>query len=254
MEIYSKIDSERFGIKVGKVTEQNFNNVGVVDNIINYFDDNYDLILAKINVDNIKLINELEKYNFRIKDVQSTLYYKINNYCDTRIGEKSFNIREFNSKDTDILVELGIQSFDNYGHYFSDERLDNKDCLAVYGDWVYNCCINKEVADKIFVAEENGEIIGFLSFKTKLLENKKYAAGVIGAVSLKHRNKGVFQDIVRRGLVWGQENDYQWEEHNVLINNFPVNKSFLNLGFKPNNTFTTLHCWIDELKSRNYVI
>jgi hypothetical protein len=250
MEIYSKIDSDRFGIKVGKITELFFENKRSVRDGIKYFiENNFELILARIDFNRIDIINGLEKCGFIIKDAQTTLVYDLNNSSIISIPKENlFNVREFKLSDIDALVNITTMSFNKYGHYSADERLNSKDCLDAYIDWVHNSCINDKVADKIFVAELNNEIIGYLSFKTNVFANKKYAAGVMGAVNPDFRNKGVFQSIAVAGLEWGLINGYDWEEHNVLVNNFPVNKSFTKLGFKPNKFMITLHGWMDEVK------
>lgn len=249
MEIFSKIDSNRFGIKVGKVTEEFFKSKSV-DKMLEYFwQENYELILARIDFKSLHLINELEKNGFTIKDAQTTLYYDLKNKVHADLPEKfsQFEIREFKSSDTETFVELAKQCFDGYGHYFADERLNHKDCLDTYGDWAYNTCTNPDVADKIFVADLNGEVIGYLSFKVHEKDGKKYAAGGMGAVNPKYRSLSVFRDITIAGLEWGIDIGLDWEEHNVLPDNFPVNKSFIKLGFKPKSFVVTLHGWIDEV-------
>lgn len=250
MEIYSKIDSDRFGIKVGKITENFFDDKrSIVDGVKHFIENDFELILARIDFSRINIINGLEKCGFMIKDAQSTLIYPLKNNEIKIIPKKDlFNVREFKISDIDALVNITLMSFNKYGHYSADERLNGKDCLDAYIDWVRNCCINEKVADKIFVAELNDEIIGYLSFKTNSIADKKYASGVVGAVNPDFRNKGVFRDIAIAGLEWGLENNFDWEEHNVLANNFPVNKSFTKIGFRPNKFMITLHGWMDEVK------
>lgn len=251
-EIYSKIDSDRFGIKVGKVIEEFFYNKNTEDVIEYFFQEKYDLILARVDIKEIHFINELEKFGFTFKDAQSTLFYQLKDKTKADLPKKfsQFNIREFRDSDTEIFVELARTSFDGYGHYFVDKKLNHSDCLDTYGDWAYNTCINPKIADKIFVAELNGEIIGYLSFKIHEENGKKFAVGGMGAVHSKYRSLGVFRDITIAGLEWGIDNGLDWEEHNVLASNFPVNKSFIKLGFKPEKFVITLHGWINELKRK----
>ena len=251
-DIYSKIDSDRFGVKVGKITEEFFNNESIETVIEYFFQEKYDLILARIDFKQIQLINELEKNGFTIKDAQTTLFYNLENKTKVDLPSKfsRFDIREFKHSDIETFVNLTRVCFDGYGHYFADKRLNHDDCLDAYGDWVYNSCTNPKVADKIFVADLNGEVIGYLSFKIYNDNDKKYAAGGIGAVNPKYRSLGIFRDVTIAGLEWGIDCGFDWEEHNVLADNFPVNKSFLKLGFKPEKFMVTLHGWIDELKRK----
>ena len=252
MEIFSKIDSDRFGIKVGKVTEEFFYNKSTEAAIEYFFKEKFNLILARIDFKQISFINELEKLGFTIKDAQSTLYYDMKNKTKADLPSKfsQFDIREFKLSDIETFVNLTRICFEGYGHYFADKRLNHNDCLDTYGDWAYNSCTNPKVADKIFVADLNGEVIGYLSFKIYTIDDKKYAAGGIGAVNPKYRSLGVFRDVTIAGLEWGIDNGFDWEEHNVLADNFPVNKSFIKLGFKPEKFIVTLHGWVDELKRK----
>ena len=93
------------------------------------------------------------------------------------------------------------------------------------------------------VADYHGEIAGFLSFKIHTNKTDRYAAGGLGAVTPKHRDKNIFRQIAEAGLFWGKENGLDWEEHNVLITNYPVNRSFSKIGFKVFRSFVTLHYW-----------
>lgn len=256
MEIYSKIDSDRFGIKVGKIRESFFDNK-TVENGIDYFMRNgFDVIFARIDFSRLDIINGLEKYGFRLKDTQYTLYNILkdkmgNNLFDPSIFPKrndGYVIRKFKPSDTEMIVDLTRESFSNHGHYFTDTRLNPQDGLDAYADWAYNSCINKNIATKIFVAEKDGDVAGYIAYKEFSQENKKYAAGVIGAVSSEHRGKGLFPDIDIAALEWGVENGYEWEEHNVLCDNYAVFRSHLKVGFKPAKFMVTLHGWLDEIK------
>ncbi len=252
MEIFSKIDSDRFGIKVGKVTEEDFFASNTESVIQYFFQEKYDLIIARIDFKWVHFINKLENFGFKIKDAQNTLFYDLKGKTKADLPKKfsQFDIREFKPSDILTFVKLTRASFDGYGHYFADDRLNPNDCLDAYGDWAYNTCTNPKVADKIFVAELNNEIIGYLSFKTYKENGDNYAAGGMGAVNPKYRSLGIFRDVTIAGLEWGIDNKLDWEEHNVLANNFPVNKSFIKLGFKPEKFVITLHGWMDEIKRK----
>jgi|TARA_R110000796_G_scaffold59710_1_gene137834 ribosomal protein S18 acetylase RimI-like enzyme len=250
-EIYSEIDSNRFGLEIGKVDEDFFFQDDFKKQIQSFKDDKFDLIITRINLNNLDLINNLEGIGFKLCDVQSILYYPFKSHDKSILPKQneSYTIREFNKTDIDAIVDITAKSFNGYGgHYFNDNRLNQKDSLDAYLDWVYNSCINKKIADQIFVSEKDGEIAGYISVKTFTRNSQKLADGVLGAVNPKHRGKGVFQDLAIRLIEWSILNGCDGVENNVLINNYPVIKTYTNLGYKPNKSTVTLHGWVDKMK------
>jgi len=251
-DIYSKIDSDRFGINIGKVEESFFNDM-TINESIDYFNQNeFDLITTRIDFSNLELINKLEARGFKICDIQTIMSYPLKNFNSSTLSNKneSYNIREFKKSDIDSIMDITTASFneDYGGHYFNDTRLDSKDCADAYSDWVYNSCFNKNIADKIFISKSpQGELAGYISVKTFHRDGKKYADGVLGAVSPNHRGKGVFQDLAIRLIEWSKINKCDGVENNVLVDNYSVNRAYINLGYRPTKVTVTLHGWLNEV-------
>lgn len=254
VDIYSKIDSDRFGIKVGKLDETFFGNSPLVYDAITYFqDEKYDLIIARIDLTNLDLINGLERRGFILKDIQTILSLPTKNFDISNFPKKneSYMIREMIPSDINSIVDITTASFNPEfgGHYFNDIRLNPKDCTDAYSDWVYNSCINKDIADKIFVSESPyGEVAGYISVKTFYRDGKKYSDGVLGAVNPKHRGNGVFKNLAIHLIEWSKMNKVDGVENNVLIDNYPVNRVYMNLGYRPTKSTVTLHGWMDEIQ------
>ncbi|NIM10826.1 MAG: hypothetical protein GTO45_02450 [Candidatus Aminicenantes bacterium] len=240
----SQLDTERFGFKIAKIN--NFNeNPGILYKEMKKMD--VKLIISKISSSEIHTINALEELGFRIKDMQVKYRYDIHQLDFTYEQlPKNFNLREATPHDVAQLVSIAEESFMDYGHYFANHRLDKTKCLEIYKDWTRRSCLNKDIADKFFLAEKDNTIMGYLSFKIFASEGIDYAAGVIGAVSKKFREQDVFPSLVKIGLLWGAELNLKWEEHNVLTTNFPSNRSFTKVGFRIVDSFITLHCWLDQ--------
>ncbi len=238
LKYHSLLDTERFGFKIAKI---NTLDEPIEDLLNNLKINDYRLILSKVNALDIDLINELEENGFLLKDIQLTYKYEVNEPVPYKLPEDLI-IREANLSDKKALYDIAINSFQKYGHYAADPKLDSDKCKEIYGDWIVRS-FEKKVADNILVAEVNGKVAGFLSHKI-YVNNFKYAAGGIGAVDPTYRNKDIFKAITISGLNWASENNCDWVEHNVLITNYPVNRSFSKLGFKISNSFITFHKWL----------
>jgi hypothetical protein len=183
-----------------------------------YFKENdYECIFSRIDYSRLDLINMLEQRGFTIKDMQYTLRNSFKNYK----GELLF--KPTNRTD---------------GYMFREAWESETDQIV----------INKNVADKIFIAEKNSEVAGYIAYKKFTKENLTYAAGVLGAVNPKHRGNRLFPDIDIAGLEWGIKENMNWQEHNILLNNFAVFKAHMSVGFKPHDFMVTLHGWMDEVK------
>lgn len=238
----SKLDTERFGFKVAKLNCFD----EAIETIISKLKENgVKLLLSRIKGNDIELLNKLEDYGFRVKDNQVTYRFDIENLSQDLISRYSnCKVREVEEKDIPSILKFTEQSFNGYGHYFADKRLDRAKCMEIYKDWIVRSCVDKKVADKVFVAEVDNEPAGYLSFKIYKELGSVYAAGGLGTVDKRFRNLSLFQAITVHGLKWGAEIGLDWEEHNVLTSNYPVNRAFSKLGFKIVSSYITLHCWL----------
>lgn len=249
---YSEILSNRFGVKIGKVDETFFSTVSVDEGIDLFTEEDFELIVARIDYSRTDLINQLEQRGFVLKDFQCTLRNPFKDRHGNLVFDKTerddgYILREFKETDTDQIIDITRSSFANYGHYAANKGLSPEDSLDMYVDWAHNCCIDKEVATKIFVAEKGQDVAAYIAYKKFVDGDKTYAAGVIGAVNPKHRRKGLFPDVDIAALEWGIEKKFDWEEHNVLMDNFAVMKSHMSVGFRPQRSMVTLHGWVGEL-------
>ncbi len=243
MEQYiSKIDTERFGFKIAKI---DYFKEPVANVLVDFRENDVKMVIGRVKSSDIVKLNELENNGFRIMDVQVTYRCDIKDFKQNQSGKtESVNLRKYTENDVEQIVRIAEEAFDNYGHYAADAKLDRKKCCEIYKDWALRSCLDKNVADTIFVAELNGSVMGFATFKVNKEKGMKYASCGLGAVNSKYRGRGIYQAIINRALEWGAEENLVWEEYSCLIYNFSVNRSYINAGFKPVDSFITLHCWL----------
>lgn len=236
----SNLDTLRFGFKVAKFTNSIKNPCEIVEKLRG---NSTKLIIARVELKNILLINQLENIGFEYKDCQVTFNYDIRNNI-IKNDFSGFVITTYKKHHLQNLIDLTKQSFDNYGHYFADDKLDKLKCLEIYTDWIEKCCTNDDFADNIVVAEKNGVAIGYLALKTYHNEKERYIAGVIGAVDSTFRKLGVFQAINKESINLAKRIGMDRIENNVLITNFPVMKTYTSLSYNIIRSEITMHCWL----------
>jgi len=242
----SKLDTERFGFKIAKFDfDDRKNNVEEI--ILFLKEQQVPLIITKVNCENIRLINQLEKHGFRIMDFQ--LGYDYYDSKENSAGVKKKNlypVSEIRPSDVDDLVNLAEDLFDKFGHYFADERLDRKKCLEIYKDWTRNVCTKKEYADVVYAAYDNEKPIGYFAFREKKVNDTPVATGVIGAVSSKYSGRGIFRSMLVKGVEWAAGRDIVLKDVKVHATNYAVNAAFTKEGFRIGTCCVTMHCWNEK--------
>ena len=238
--LISKIDSDRFGFMVAKLTPDISDVKTIIESLKKK---SVRLVIARVPLTNVPLINKLEVEGFQYKDSQLTY-----NYCLDRILPdrdcKELIITDYMPAHYDQIMSLTEKSFSNYGHYFADDRIDKSKCRLIYMDWIDRCCTSKHVSDFFLVAEYNSKVAGYLALKTENEVEGNFGRGVIGAVSPDFRGKGVFKEINIESLHRGRTMGLTRVENNVLTTNYPVIRTYSSLSYYVIASSITMHCWL----------
>jgi hypothetical protein len=237
----SEADSNRFGFKVVRINQFNDS----VPKIIEQFRAiEVKMIISRVPAENVQLINEMEQADFRLKDIQLTYSFDIGRGIIPIKTKDNYIYRDFKPNDIKDIVDISFQSFKNYGHYSRINFPCPIDTGEIYADWAERCCQVEKQADKIIVAIEENKVAGFLALMIRKKGGLNLAVGVIGAVGKKHRNRGVFRSINIESLLWAKQKGLDSVENNVLLDNYPVNKTYSSLGFNIVNGEVTFHCFL----------
>jgi ribosomal protein S18 acetylase RimI-like enzyme len=190
-------------------------------------------VTVKLASDSKKLIHSCEDRGFRLMDTRVEFIF---DYKDTKIIDikNQCIIREGKAEDEEKLVSISIESFSNYiDRFHSDEKIDNVKADKLYELWVRNSY--KGYADSIIIAEVEGEIVGFSTFKEFVSQTdsgEKIGEIVLSAVSKKARGKGVYTSMINEGVKMGlRRMNYLLVK--TQIDNIAVQKAWASLGFKP---------------------
>lgn len=246
--LISSLDCQRFGFKIAKINSWDINMMETMDQLRQ---EDVKLIIARVNSRELKIINTLESYGFRIKDTQLTFQTPITSRHSAEEIQSSLFIRECCQQDIPAISRIAHNAFWNYGHYFADPRLDKERCAEIYPHWVENCCLSKQYAEKVWVAVIDHQVVGFVSFKVHEGNGKKYATAAISAVAENYRGRGIYQALIKKSLAWCHKNQCVWQEHHVLTTNIAIQRALIHMGFTTVNSFMTLHGWLDENKEHH---
>lgn len=239
----SRLDTERFALKVAKVDFRERYKVTDIVAFLNH--QRIALIITRVRCEDIEVINQLEELGFKTMDFQVGYDYH-GSENDIQINRCVFPIREIRQVDIPHLVRIAENSFDGFGHYFADKRLDRSLCMEVYRDWTRNACTNKEFADVVFAAYDLSTPIGFFALKEIKPGNARKATGVIGAVSSEYAGKNVFQSLLLEAIEWAAAKNLRLTDVKVHSTNYPVNRAFAKLGFRIVSSYITMHYWNDK--------
>ena len=243
-DFLSHIDSRRFGFNIARVDDVSL--LLTKGFITSLREKDIRLVITRTGIENLASVNLLADRGFRIMDIQS-VWRSTHRHCPDNPDElKDLSIGFATAADVPAFREIAAGSFEGYGHYFADPRLNRTRCREIYPDWAATTLTDPDVADKVIAARVNDKTAGFLSLKIHKNNGDCYVAGVIGAVANEFRGKNIFKTILHHALVWQQENQLSWTQHNVLTSNIPVNRALASCGFRPAAACVTLHGWIDQ--------
>lgn len=237
------MDSDRFGINVARVDDFDCDLNELMSELRKH---KIEFVISKVDSSNISLINQLEDLGFRLKDTQITYRYLLDK-DPPKIDQKGIpglEIDSFRMTYLDSIKEIASMSFENYGHYAVDKKLANHNIGEIYSDWAERSCLESHIADKVFVAKIEDEVVGFVCIKILESDEAKYAEGTLGAVSPNFRGQGIIKLLINATMKWSFDMGLEWVEHNVITTNYAINSAFSPLGFKVYKSHHTFHCWL----------
>lgn len=235
---YSEIDQNRFGYKTAKAfiaAKQE------IEKTLTFcYEKNIEFLIARCETNNLKIVQGLEDEGFKLMD--TLIYYRFNLITrDIKQQNPPYLVRKASSKaDADQVARVAEKAFKNYfGHYHADSRLDQKSCDAVYADWAYRSCLDRSVADSVFVSETDGSIDGFATFKI----HSEEVEGVLFGIVPEAQHRGRLQVLIKNGLQWCKEKNISSMITSTQIQNYAVQKVWVRMGFEPYSSFYTFHKW-----------
>jgi len=198
------------------------------------------ICVARCATGDFATVHALENAGFRVMD--TLLYYRLR-LGDAPIPEPrlALPIRMASAADSDAVGRLAAAAFaDYFSHYHADPRLDRRKVDEVFVDWARRSCLDKTVADAVFVAVDGSELGAFATMRRN---DDAEGEGVLFAVHPRCQQKGVYGDLMISGMHWCLEQGRQRMIVSTQVNNYAVQRAWVRLGFRLYASFYTLHKW-----------
>lgn len=232
---YLNWDSDYFDLKIGKISCAE-----------NCDEQELSILLEKAKEENYQLL-----YVFSPKKQFSTDFLVKNNgkLVDTKViyelnasefsANKSFEIEDYTEKQINSeLLELAYLS-GQHSRFRLDKRLPENSFESMYKTWIEKS-VSGEMADKVFIAKQNNEILGFVTLK---LRNGVGEIGLI-AVSEQVQGKKIGTKLIDTCILYLKENSIE----KLTVPTQKTNKQacgfYEKYGFQQYSQTAIYHFWI----------
>lgn len=239
MAIYKilDLDSDILGFKTAKIdsikTEKSLQKKLIQKLIKSFIKEKIRYVTFRLNAKDLAMINSLEEGGFRLIDEYLILIKELGE--EYQEEEYSVNIREANPGDSEKL-QKEIGSTFIYSRFFNDSLIKKEAAVEMHKVWINNC-VAGQAAEKVFVAEEKGKLVGFIAIETKESEGHIPLIGV----SPKFRGKKISQQLtlyaIQNCLRKMNINSVRIE---TQLTNIPAARAYENIGFRLTDSAVTL--------------
>jgi GNAT superfamily N-acetyltransferase len=236
----SGIDQERFGICTARASQVTLETLPATLDFCRIND--VVLLITRCSAADLAVAQAMERKGFVLMD---TLVYYARNLAKIPIPPDTGQVpvRFVQPGEEHDVKAIASESFHGYfGHYHADERLDRVKCDAIYPDWAFRSCVDRDVADEVLVAELDGSIVGFATLR---LNSPEEGEGVLFGIAPAAQRRGIYRSFMVRGMEWCLSAGSTRMVVSTQINNIAVQKVWTRVGFEPSHAYYTFHKWFD---------
>lgn len=191
--------------------------------------------ILKIPSKNTMLINQFNKHLSNTIFTGGTVCYQSKEIEDKVFSDDEIKIKllskEENYSYKDDLKKLSNEAFANYFSQYHISYITRDKAPLIYKNW-----IEDEMDNKIISAFYEGSLVGFLT----MLETKYTFEVILNAVDKNFRNKKIYERMLRKALNIALSNKKVCTI-STQMDNFNVQKAWINCGFKPYHSFYLMH-------------
>lgn len=237
----SALDQARFGIRTAIARPISRD---MLPDLLNFCRDNHVvLLIARCPTSEHWAIQAMEREGFSLMD--TLVYYRrdlVGHPIPQHAGPAA--IRLCQPGEEHAVKSVAEEAFRGYvGHYRADPKLGMPQCDAVYPDWAFRCCLSRDVADVVLVAELDGSIVGFAALR---INSPDEAEGLLYGVSSRAQRLGIYRYLMVQGMDWCLRAGAACMVISTQITNIVAQRVWVRLGFEPSHSLYTFHKWFDE--------
>lgn len=195
--------------------------------------------------DNEKVALQLKEKGF--KEIETNIIYKHEPRSVGCLKSEVGVVRDVNKNNTEEIETLGKIAYESfvYSRYLTDSEIDEDKARELKRQWIINDC--KGRADKVFIAEDNGKIEGFVAcMKKKDEKEKNYALLDLIAVAKNSRGKGIGTQLVNVFLNYAKEIKTEYALVGTQDKNKAACRLYEKAGFKEFKRIKTFHYHIKK--------
>ncbi len=201
-----------------------------------------EMLTVRIPVTNLPRVHAFENAGYQLMD--TLLYYgrKLDDLSASTTGTGPIRCRPAVPDDVKAVGEVSRKAFAGYfGHYHADPRLDRGAADAAYVEWAETSILNCSSDAPALVAEENAQLIGFLTLRLNGAEELDL---VLSGVDPAFNGRGVYGTLIREALALAKAKGCSRVITSTQINNYAVQKVWSKLGLVHVRSVYTFHKWL----------
>ncbi len=209
-----------------------------------------DFLLCRAMPSDTAIIHALESNGFLLMDTQLNFVFDCrargSNGSEQRVP-KGFALRLATTSDIEPLAELAHSSFaGHFGRFHADPRIGHAAATRIYQEWIRSCA--NGWADWIVVAMHGDRIAGYSAWKKPSALDQRHGIRLghysIGAVHPDFFGRGLFTALTHAGMKQLCSSSADRIEAPTHIDNCPVQRGFLRLGWRIAGAQHSFHKWL----------
>jgi ribosomal protein S18 acetylase RimI-like enzyme len=243
-------DTQHFGIKIGKTDFLLFDEFIELNERLKFLKEIYKklsslkfkVVFLRHTLSDSRTIIALSKAGWILADVLLTFHRNLESPLSLEFkGDLLVRIREARKDDSNAISSLARRGF-SIGHFHSDPNLSHALSNELYAKWIISC-LGKPLS-KVFVAENDEVICGFIACNIKSLMNKVFY-GVIDLIAVDQNKQGVGigKLLLIETLKW-LSSQVSSVYVGTQATNIPAVRLYESVGFKLVEAEATFHLWV----------